>query len=917
MVKKAKVKFNFLECSSCNNTGKTDQGKCEKCSGLGMGVLFRDYFLYWGKRVDALQISQDKIKKFVQYVINIALILFGLLGGLALGWRIWQLGEEAILTLPFWQGKNFYLLIFWLSLLTDLYLYYRFTREGEKMTDVLSESVYSEKDMPETPELANWDKVGRLKNSFKIDVAESFSEESMKLLHKGWKLARRLKSKEATPLHLFATILSSKKVAVIFTRLGISFGALKDRVIKSLAKSEKAGETVISSNLRKTLVEAYLEAYFNGKKRVELTEILLPLVKNDQAVQEIMYDLEVSLDKLANAVEWIRINEHLRKKWQESRRLAGFKPKGIMDRAMTAVATPYLDQFSEDLTRLAKAGYLVPCIGREKEIEQIFRDIEGGRKSVVLVGNPGVGKNTILEGLAERMVEERVPLILQDKRLVSLSIPALVSGASPEEAGQRLLNISHEIARAGNIVMVIPNIHEMVGVSGGAGEGKGVDLSEVLVEEVSAGYFFVLSTTTPEKYSKNLEKVSLGTTLQKIIIDEPDKNLAIQILEAKAGTIEYHSRVYFSYDALEKAVDLSDKLIHDHYLPEKAIDIIKEAADYTRKKRGARSIVKGEDVAEIISEETKIPVTKVTEKEADKLLNLEKVMHERIVGQDEAISMVAQALRRARTELRENKRPIANFLFLGPTGVGKTETAKTVAEVYFGSEKSMIRLDMSEYQEKTSLNRLLGNSGEGGLLTEPVRKNPFALLLLDEIEKAHPDILNLFLQVMDDGRATDGAGRLIDFTNIILIGTSNAGTKFIQTEIKKGDSAEQIKKELMEKELDNYFRPEFLNRFDGIIVFKPLLETEIQQIARLLLNGVAKKLEEQRGAVLQFTDAAVEELALAGFDPIFGARPLRRVIQEKVDDTLANLLLQDKVGRRDKIIFDKGGEIKVEKAKVL
>ncbi|MDP3245072.1 MAG: AAA family ATPase, partial [bacterium] len=400
-------------------------------------------------------------------------------------------------------------------------------------------------------------------------------------------------------------------------------------------------------------------------------------------------------------------------------------------------------------------------------------------------------------------------------------------------------------------------------------------------------------------------------------IAEPEINEAIKILEAKAGLIEYQTKIYFSYDALEKAVVLSDRLMHDKFLPQKAMEIIQEAAVLVKNKHGSRKMITGEDVAQIITEKTKVPVTSITQGEAEKLMNLEKIMHQRIIGQDEAIKLVAAALRRSRAELRDNKRPIANFLFLGPTGVGKTETAKAVAESYFGGEDRMIRLDMSEYQEKDSVYRLLGAPGEaGGLLTEPVRKSPFSLLLLDEIEKAHPDILNIFLQVTDDGRVTDATGRVIDFTNVILIATSNAGTSYIQEAIKQGKAMESIKKDLIERELKGVFRPEFLNRFDAVVVFKPLEEKEILQIAKLILGKIAKQMEA-KGIFLQTTDAAAEELAHAGFDPIFGARPLRRVIQEKVQDALANFLLTKKVSRRDVVILEKGGVIRVEKARKL
>ena len=364
---------------------------------------------------------------------------------------------------------------------------------------------------------------------------------------------------------------------------------------------------------------------------------------------------------------------------------------------------------------------------------------------------------------------------------------------------------------------------------------------------------------------------------------------------------------------------MSGRYLHDRYLPEKAIEIMREVAHYAAGKRGVGTIVVGEDVAEVIAQKTKIPVTAVNEVESEKLLRLEEEMHKRVIGQEEAIKMIAAALRRARAEIREAKRPIANFLFLGPTGVGKTETAKTVSEVYFGDERNMIRLDMSEYQGQASIYRLIGApaGNSAGLLTEAVRKNPFTLVLLDEIEKSHPDILNVFLQVMDDGRLTDNLGRTVDFTNVILIATSNAGSPAIQDGIKQGLTIEAVKEQLINTELKPYFRPEFLNRFDGIVVYRPLTSPEIEQIAGLMLAKIGKQLENKRGIVLEVTGEAVRELAAAGFDPAFGARPLRRVIQEKVEDGLTNLILTKKIERRYKVILEVGGNFRIEKGRVL
>ncbi len=536
---------------------------------------------------------------------------------------------------------------------------------------------------------------------------------------------------------------------------------------------------------------------------------------------------------------------------------------------------------------------------------------------MVLVGFPGTGKTNIIEGAANNMVAEEVPKVLQDKRFVSLSIAKLVAGAGGAgELEQRVLTIINEIARAGNIILFIDNIHNLVGAASVGTES--IDLSEVFSEFLRRYNVITIATTTPPDYTKYLENNPLGQLFERVMINEPEFNQAIQMLEAKVGFVEAREQVYFSYEALERIVELSQRYISDRYLPEKAIIILEEVGSKVRKEKGKNWVVTGEDVAALISAKTNIPLTQITQSESDKLLNLEKIIHQRIVGQNEAVDFVANALRRARTEIRDLKKPIVNLLFLGPTGVGKTELAKTVAEVYFGDENNMIRLDMSEYQNKESLDRLIGSAtgGEGGYLTEAVRKNPFSLLLLDELEKAHPYILNIFLQVMDDGRLTDALGRTINFTNIILIATSNASTEYIQRKILEGWPLEKIKQDLILNELKNYFRPEFLNRFNGIVLFKPLTKEEIVEITKLLLKKLAQTMEV-KGIKLEATEEAVRELAKEGFDPIFGARPLKRVIQEKVDNALANFLLTGKIGRRDKVILEKGWVIRIEQAKEL
>lgn len=904
--------MNANICPLCGALSAGNSRQCNNCHGTPQAMLLLGRVLYWGTRIDRFGNRLARAEFWIKSAINFFLLLLGVFGLIALFYSV-RNNPEIIFSSFFWQRPALLLAFFWATVWGDLYLWYRISRESERVLKVM-EKKYAR--LKAAPVNASWQETENIKKSAWLDVSRSYTLQAMGVVRKAYEIARQHGHAEVDLLHFFAGLLAAPEVAIIFGRLSLRVPDLKERVARALAaKQSDASESWFTAPAITSLYGAYIESYRERRKFVDPTILLLAVIRAGGTPAEILYDLEVDERKIANVVAWSLLETGLRERYRQGRSLWRRRPTHEAGRAMTAVATPYLDQFGEDVTLSARYGRLPLIVGRTKEMEAIFRILEGGGVSLVLVGAPGVGKDAIAEAIALRMAEEDVPRILTDKRLVTLSIPKLVSGATAAEVAGRLHRIFYEISRAKNVILHIPNVHELVGIAAGA--PGSLDLAGVLAAELEKRYFLAICSTNLSGY-RLIEKSSLSNILQKVEVNEPETDEAIRILESKVGSIEYKNRVFFTYDAIEKAVILSGRYLPDRFLPEKAIEILKEAAQATRSKKGQNATIIGEDVAEIISEKSHVPLTKVTEAESEKLLDLETRMAERIVGQKEAVKAVAAALRRARAGLRADYRPIANFLFLGPTGVGKTETAKTVAEVYFGHEENMIRLDMSEYQEQASLHRMIGEPGGrgGGLLTEAVRKLPFTLLLLDEIEKAHPDILNIFLQVMDDGRLTDNEGRTVDFTNMILIATSNAGSQVIQDEMKKGTGVEEVKNLLINKELRNYFRPEFLNRFDGIIVFTPLSEDEIRQIARLMLKGVAKQLEE-KGVALKVTNEAVAELATAGFDPAFGARPLRRVIQGKVQDALANFLLQKKLGRRDTVILEAGGVIRIEKAEVL
>ncbi len=912
-------KVQYMTCQKCE--GKLKEKKCSRCFNFGVIGWDGEYLLYWGKKINPLQVALRDAKKIIKKATIIIFSLFGIFGVLMLAWAAYLFFNSNLSFSDLYKIKNWQLLIFWISMLSNCYIYYLQKNSGEEK--LIPSKKYREEKL--IFNLITEDEIDGLSAKKKINISKYLSETANQAFFDSWKTANRYGSKEIAPVHLFLSLLGTEEIQIVFSRLGINFEDLKNRIIKLLYSynlQEKPPSIEINKKVKKILFDSYFLAYSLRQKKIGTTEILESLVKNDDSIQEILYDLNITSDKIENVAAWLRIKGQLRENWRKFRKKASLKPGGAMNRAMTAIATPALDKFGRDLTLLAKYGYLMPCIGRQKEINEIFSIMSGGtRRSAVLVGNSGVGKKTIIEGIAQMMVEENVPKFLKDKRLVSLNIAQLVSGVDASQAQERMIIILNEVRRSGNIILVINDIHGIIGISAGW-QGGSVDLADVLSQALGNGSILSISTTTPTEYRQYIEnKNSLSSVLEKINIEEISGNEAIQILESKIGAIEYHNKIYFSYDAIAKTVELSNRYLHDRFLPEKAIEILQQTANVMSGKKGINSIITANDVAAVISEKTNIPLTEITQEESEKLVNLEVKIHERVVGQDEAVEMVASSLRRARAEMRDQKKPIVNLLFLGPTGVGKTELAKTIAEVYFGDENKMIRLDMSEYQEKSSINRLIGSppgysqTKEGGYFAEAVRKNPFSLILLDEIEKAHPEILNIFLQILDDGRLTDSSGRTIDFTNAIIIATSNAGSDFIKSMVKKQTPILEIQKQLMDDHLDKYFRPEFLNRFDGIIVFKPLTIKDVESITKLILVKIKQNLEINKGIILKATPEAITELANAGFSLEFGARPLIRVIQKSVQDPITNYILSNQINRRDTIIIKSGGQIEINKAK--
>lgn len=873
------------------------------------GVLVDGTFWYWDGIITEETIAYRKRSMRIAAFLRNVGIAFGVAGMLGFLAGVIFFHASDLLQEDFWLTPHLDVFAFWIGVLGFCFGFY-------KSRWIASRTILLPRHPKQDPEATS---IGSLAaTSQKKGMFCAFSADGIAALEDAFELAQKSDHAAVSPLHIFAAATTDVEVRVLFARLGISLASIIDPLRRKLAAAER-GATTFGRDATDIVRSAFLTAVHRGAQHVTALDCFAACFAKDPYLQEVLYAAGVDADAFANAIAWLNIQDALHQKYTDFRKAAALKPTGNMDRAYTAVATPFLDGASDDLTRSAVHGYLGFCVDREREIDAVLRAIEGGGQSVVLVGQPGVGKGAIIEGIAELMVEERVPEVLKDKRLLRLNVPHIVSTQAGNGADERLLYALQEVAMSRNIVLVIENIHELVGVGGS------IDLSSILAGELEKGYTFVIATCTPSGYTDRLERSSLGSKLERVVVNEPDRNVAIQIVESHLGAIESKNNAAFTYQAVAACVDLASRYLHDTVLPTSALQIAHDAALVVGKRAsgvGSRTSgkkiqwVSREDVAERVSAKSNIPVTSVSQDESSKLLQLESRLHERVIGQEQAIKAISAALRRARTELRAGNRPIANFLFLGPTGVGKTELAKTTSEVYFGNENAMVRFDMSEYQDQSSVARLIGGNGQAGLLTEAIRRAPFSLLLLDELEKAHPDILNLFLQVMDDGRLTDGLGRTIDFTNVIIIATSNAGTQFIQDEVTKGTGMEVIKTGLMENQLRQIYRPEFLNRFDDVIVFSPLTADDVAAIAYLMVGKIAERLKA-KALEFRIDDEAIHELAQLGYDPKFGARPLRRVLQERVENVIAERILQGDVGRRDTVVYHKGGDVSIEKAPAL
>lgn len=744
--------------------------------------------------------------------------------------------------------------------------------------------------------------------------------------------------------------------------------ALMERLISPAAPTRLKGELEYTPGARRTLEASYEEAVLFKAPLIGTEHILIAMIKNGKCTAaRLLNTMNVNIQKLY--VDLLSAMGDDAPAGKEE--LAGKAKREKGD-------TPNLDHFSRDLTQMAREGRLDPVIGRETEMRRVVQILSRRTKNnPCLIGEPGVGKTAVVEGLAQLIVSGDVPETIAGKRVVSLDLSGMVAGSKYRgEFEERIKKVLSEIREDGNILLFIDEIHTIIGAGGAEGA---IDASNILKPSLARGELQLIGATTVEEYRKYIEKdAALERRFQPVMVEEPTEEESFAILRGLRGHYEEHHKVEITDEALRAAVRLAARYINDRFLPDKAIDLIDEAASKIRltvytepeeiknleeevkkledekenaireeayekageikkeqssrleqieklrekwqEEKSQRKLVVGEnEIADVVSEWTKIPVRKLSEGESERLLKLESVLHERVVGQEEAVAAVAKAIRRGRVGLKDPKRPIGSFLFLGPTGVGKTELSKALCEAMFGTEHAMIRVDMSEYMEKHSVSRMIGSPpgyvgyDEGGQLSEKVRRNPYSVILFDEIEKAHPDVFNILLQILDDGHITDAQGRKIDFKNTILIMTSNAGAQNIISPKRLGFASEndekanyEFMKERVMEEVKRLFKPEFLNRIDDITVFHPLSRGNIRAIAAIMVASIAKRTKEQMNIALTVDSSARDYLAEKGYDEKYGARPLRRTIQTLIEDRLSEEILSGTFKSGDEVTVKKG-----------
>lgn len=712
---------------------------------------------------------------------------------------------------------------------------------------------------------------------------------------RGLQVAERVTNGQLSAERLLIGLLEGPEMNGLLTKLGLTTQLLLERL-----RSATHGH---DDDLTPVLLAAKRRAVLNRRQLIGIGDLLLGFAEADEFVKQLLFDLELEVTDLEALVEYAERLER-----QASRRRAWYerpawKKTGGFARDTIFGYTTHLEAFAEDLTELFALESWLQVYGRESEITKLEEALVKERgANALLIGEAGSGRATIVLGLAERLMAGEVPEPLKGKHLLRLDVGRILAAGDRETIEARLVGLLDEAAASGNTILFIHEIENLLGgpaLSDSRTIGT-IDATQILLPYLERSDFQVTGTTSRAAFHQRIElNTALTETFVTIEVPEANEADVIRILLDESGRLEVKHNLLVTFPAIRAAVKLAARYIHDQPNPQKSLTVLENTAVRVAGRSG--KVVGKVDVEAMVSELTKVPVEEATGGEAERLLQLEDFLHQRVIDQVEAIRLVSDAMRRARSGVREGGRPVGSFLFLGPTGVGKTETAKSLAEAYFRDETAMVRLDMSEYQNPESLDRLIGPSSDpsvaGGVLTRAMREHPFTLLLLDEIEKASPDILNLFLQVLDEGKLTDNTGRSVDFTNAIIIATSNAGAELIRKHIQGGGDPAQLRPLLLDYlQSKGIFKPEFLNRFDAVVAFEPLGAPEVVQIVELMLNKLDKRLREQ-DIKIAVSGEAVRKIAQIGFDPVYGARPLRRMIQEKIENLIAKKLLSGEIER--------------------
>jgi len=820
------------------------------------------------KEKDDLQKLFGTFTRFMSLFVLIVLAIIDFLSGKFLLWEVFIVDRLIEV-------------LFWVALLLFIYSFF-LLRDRTKFFDTL--------------DIKTLDMLRELENNKKlpeeIELLDYFDYDILNILDD---LVRE--SDREFLSNLLERLIVLQKVRLLLSRLDLTI----DKFEKIIHQTFITINTSQDTWLIRVMFDSFILAYTNGFEYVDEQVVFLLLCQI--ALKDILMNYKVMPNEVNGLLLWAR-NEAKKRRynnlWKER---AGLKPKNTVDRGYTSRLAVTLEKFKRDFTREVIEGDFVLSIARENELDEVVRLLKQGEKgAVLLIGDPGVGKTTLIKSLAVRMVVEDVPKELRDKRLVGFDFTrAYASSPNIDNFKIKLETILREVASTKNIILVLDDFDQLVNIR----QNFAGEVINLIIEAMDKYKLRILATSTNNGYLAHIKpNIALVSLFDIVNLQEPNLEVAIQILIDLIPRIESKYRVKISFDAIRKVVQLSHKFAFDRVLPEKAIDLLTEAVVFVEEQ--GLNFVSELDIEKLVSKKVGVSLGTISDEESQKFTNIEEQMHKRVIGQNEAISAVADALRRSRAGISRENRPIASFLFFGPTGVGKTELAKTLAETYYGDEKLMIRLDMSEYQEDENLKRLIGYRQEddfyGGYLTEAVRERPFSLVLLDELEKANPKVLDIFLQILDEGHVTDGIGRRVNFTNTIIIATSNVASKEIFELIKQGMDYKDVYTKVLPL-IRVLFKVEFLNRFDKIIMFKPLVLPEIEQIAALMLETISKRLYE-KGIFMDYSHEVLQELSHLGYNPSYGARELYRIVQENIENKIAELIVAKKLQAGRKLIIN-------------